>query len=246
MNIKRDVLGLARDQIFSGDVGDVLADVLLDARRTACLRSSSVLASRSAVIASSGNLASMTSGPLIRHEDRAVRPRLVRQRELEFIGAFRQPVGDDRFHAGPWPKAPRDCLLSKHALQRVHLRRQFGDVLLRASRSPPAARAAAADARWCSWSRSSSTRRGSASPRRAACSRSAAIASAILQPVAHGIEPRVEFAQPLLGRRVGRRLARAQQQHDDDERRRRRCTGAATTSGQSDMSGFRTCEQLLA
>ena len=38
----------------------------------------------------------------------------VRQRELEFVGALRQPVGDDRFHAALAEGAAR-CLLAKHA-----------------------------------------------------------------------------------------------------------------------------------
>ena len=35
--------------------------------------------------------------------------------------------------------------------------------------------------------------------------------------LAHGIEPRVEFGQPLLGRRIDGRRARAQQQRDDGD-----------------------------
>ena len=37
----------------------------------------------------------------------------------------------------------------------------------------------------------------------------------VLQPTAHGIEPRVELAQPLLGRGVDGRSARARQQQQD-------------------------------
>ena len=58
---QRQVLGLAGDEVFLGDVVDVLVDVLPHALRRD-LRSSSVLASRNAVTASSGNLASITSG----------------------------------------------------------------------------------------------------------------------------------------------------------------------------------------
>ncbi len=39
----------------------------------------------------------------------------------------------------------------------------------------------------------------------------------VLQPAAHGVEPRIEFGHALLGDRVGHRFARAQQQHEDDD-----------------------------
>ena len=39
----------------------------------------------------------------------------------------------------------------------------------------------------------------------------------ILQPAAHGIEPGIEFAQPLLGRRIDGGRLPAQLQHDDGD-----------------------------
>ncbi len=39
----------------------------------------------------------------------------------------------------------------------------------------------------------------------------------ILQPAAHGVEPRIELGHALLGGGVGHRFARAQQQHEDDD-----------------------------
>ena len=70
-------------------------------------------------------------GPVVRQEYRAVRPAPVGERELEFVAVFRQPVLDDELHAALAERAAL-LLVGQHALQRGHLRRQVGDVPLRA------------------------------------------------------------------------------------------------------------------
>ena len=108
-------------------LGDVLAHAL---RRRPC-DPRPMRASRNAVTASSGNLASITSGRCVGQEDDAVRPRLVRQRVLEFVDALGQAVLDDRLHPRLAESAAR-LLVGEHVAQRGHLCRQIGDVLLRA------------------------------------------------------------------------------------------------------------------
>ena len=68
---------------------------------------------------------------LVGQKDRAIRPHPVRERELEFVGAFREPVLDDHFHAALAEGAAL-LLVGEHARERRHLRGQVGDVLLRA------------------------------------------------------------------------------------------------------------------
>ena len=80
--------------------------------------------------ASSGNFEFDDQRPLVREMDHAIRPGGIRQRELEFVGALRQPVLDDHFHAALAEGAAL-LLVGQHALQRGHLRGQRGDVLLR-------------------------------------------------------------------------------------------------------------------
>ena len=60
----------------------------------------------------------------------AVRPRAVRQRELEFVGALRQPVLDDRLHARLAEGAAR-LLVGEHLAQRGDLGGEVGEILLR-------------------------------------------------------------------------------------------------------------------
>ena len=101
------------------------------ARAPACLRASSVFASRKAVTASSGNFASMTSGrPSGRNTTQSGR--------LLFDSVYwnsKHPFGRPSWtiiSIRPWPNAPRCLLVGEHALQRRDLRGEIGDVLLRA------------------------------------------------------------------------------------------------------------------
>ena len=68
---------------------------------------------------------------LVGQEHAAVGTRLVGQRVLEGIGAFRQAVLDDRLHP-PLAEGAARLLVGEHALQRRHLGGKVGDVLLRA------------------------------------------------------------------------------------------------------------------
>ena len=188
--------------------------------RVACSRSSSVLAFSSAVVASSGNLASMIEMPVVRHVDAAIRPRIVRQRELEFIGALRQPVGDDGFHAA-LAEGAAALLVVEHLLQRRHGRGQIGDVLLRRvdHRQPRMQLLQmVGGVLGRGLHRLADVLRHRVEPRIHGLLQ---LRVRVLQPAAHGIEPGVELGQALLGRGSAR-AARAQQQHDDRDDARRR------------------------
>ncbi len=201
---QRDVLGLARDQIFVSDVRDVFGDVLLDARDRQFALVVGRRAARSAVIASSGNLASMIKRAGIRHEDRAIRPRLVRQRVLKFIGALRQHVGDDRFQLALAEGAAR-LLVGEHVLQRSHLRGQIGDVLLRAvdHRQPRMQLLQViGGVLGRGLHRLAEVLRHRVEPRVHGLLQ---LRLRVVPATAHGLEPGIEFGQPLLGRRVRRR-----------------------------------------
>ena len=150
----------------------------------------------------------------IRHEDRAIRPRLVLQRELEFVGSLRQPVGDDRLHS-PLAEGAARLLVGEHVLQRAHLRRQLGDVLLRAVDNGQPRMQLSAGVRWCAWS---------------SFHRLAEVLRHRVEPLVHvllqlGLRARQHLAHRLhRGRKFGdaclrggvhHRRLRPQQQHDD-------------------------------
>ena len=131
---QRHVLRLARDQVFVGDVGDVLGDVGPDAlhRRLALIVGRAVAPRRHRLERKFGVDDEMAR---LRHEDHAVRPRLVGQRELEFVGALGQEIGDDRLELALAERAARLLVgedIVERADMRSHLARKLGDVLLRA------------------------------------------------------------------------------------------------------------------
>ena len=94
---QREFLGLARNQIFSGDVGNVLADV-----------GPQPLPGGAALVvglglAIGGDAFEREFGvddqrTLVRHEHAAVGAGAVRQRMLERIGALWQAILNDQFH----------------------------------------------------------------------------------------------------------------------------------------------------
>ena len=95
---QRQILRLAGDQVFLRNVAHMRADMLAQEFGRGMAR---VVALR---VAERGDGFERELGvdhqrALVRQEDRAIRPRAVRERELEFVGAFREPVLDDHFHA---------------------------------------------------------------------------------------------------------------------------------------------------
>ncbi len=124
-----DVLGLALDQIFPGNVVDVLAEILT--QLTHGLKPFFV---GFGVFERGGGFQREfgidNQMPLVRHVDAAVWPGIVGQRELELISALWQPVGDDRLHAA-LAEGAAALLVVENFLQRRHRRGQIGDVLLR-------------------------------------------------------------------------------------------------------------------
>ena len=126
---QRDVLRLSGDEIFVRNVGDVLGNVLLNARhRNFALLIGCGVAPCGHRFERKFRVNDERAG--FRHENRAIGPRLVRQRELELERAFRQRVGNDRFQL-PLSEGAARLLVGEHAVQGVHLRRQIGDVFLR-------------------------------------------------------------------------------------------------------------------
>ena len=71
----------------------------------------------------------MHSGRCVGQKHHAVRPLAAGERELEFVGALRHAVLDDRFHPRLAERAAR-LLVGEHVAQRRHLRRQIGEVLV--------------------------------------------------------------------------------------------------------------------
>ncbi len=100
-------------------------------RTPACLRASSVSASRKAVTASSGNLASMASGrPSGRNTTQSGRLLFgsVYWNSKQVFGSPSRTMISMR----PWPNAPRACLLLSTLCRVVTCEARLGDVLLRA------------------------------------------------------------------------------------------------------------------
>jgi hypothetical protein len=127
---QRQILGLARDEILVGDVVDVAGKILAQPRAR-------LLALVFALgVAECGHRLERKLGvdhqrALVGQEHRAIGPAAVRERELELVTAFRQPVADDELHAA-LPERAALLLVGEHVLQRGHLRGQIGNVLLRA------------------------------------------------------------------------------------------------------------------
>ena len=124
-----DVLRLALDEIFPGNIVDVLAEILAK-----LARGLEPLVIGLGVFQRGGGfereLGVDDQMAPVRHVDAAVGSGIIGQRELEFIGALRQAVGNDRLHA-PLAEGAAALLVVEHLLQRRHRGRQIGDVLLR-------------------------------------------------------------------------------------------------------------------
>ena len=163
---QRGVLGLARDQVFLGNVGDMLHDVGAQpiARELALLVAARVMQRRHCLQWKLGIDAERT---LIGQEHHAIRPLVVRKRELEFEGALRHAVLDDRLHPRLAEGAAR-LLVGEHVAQGRDLRGQVGEVLVRAvDDAEPLVQLAQASPSCCAWS-APSTGRPDGSPNRAA------------------------------------------------------------------------------
>ena len=192
---------LALDQIFAGNVVDMLAEILPQLARglQPLLVGLGVFQRGRRLQREFGVDDEM---PVIRHVDAAIRARIIRQRELEFIGALRQPVGDDRFHAA-LAEGAAALLVVENLLQRRHRRGQIGDVLLRrVDHGEPRVQLLQmiGGVLGRGLHRLAEVLRHRVEPRVHGLLQ---LRMRILQPAAHGIEPRIEFAQPLLGRGVG-------------------------------------------
>ena len=127
---QRQLVRLARDQVFRGDVADVARHVLAQPRR----RLLALLLVARLAIGGHGferELGVDHQRALVGQEHGAVGTRAVGERVLELVAALGQPVLDDRLHAALAEGAAR-LLVAEHGAERSHLRGEIGDVLLRA------------------------------------------------------------------------------------------------------------------
>ena len=174
-----------------GDVGDVLADVGAHARDGVL----ALLVGRRAAQRRhrfERKLGVDHQRPGVGHEDRAVRPLAVRERVLEFIGALRQHVGDDRLQLALAERAAR-LLVRQHVLQRVTW--AASSVMFFCALSITASRACSC----CKWSvvflvvvchRLAEVLAHRVEPR---VDRLLQLAVRALQPAAHVVEPGIEL-----------------------------------------------------
>ena len=126
---QRGVLGLAGDQIFLGDVVDVLHHVVAQA-----LRGEFAFLVAARIVQCGHRLQRKfrvdAERALVGQEHHAVRALPRRERVLELVGALRHAVLHDRFHPRLAERAAR-LLVGEHVAQGRHLRGQVGEVLVR-------------------------------------------------------------------------------------------------------------------
>ena len=120
---------LARDQVFPRNIGNVLVDVLayLTGRGRTC-----VVRLCFPVLCHRFQRELRVDGkpPLVGHQNTAIGPHSVAERELKIIAAFRQTILNDDLHPA-LPESTALLLACKDRLQRGHLGRKVGDVFLR-------------------------------------------------------------------------------------------------------------------
>ena len=229
---QRHVLGLARDQVFVGDIADMFCDV----RTHASDRKFAIVVAL--CFAKRGHRFEWKfgvddQGRSVGQVHDAIGPRLVGEGCLEFVAILRQAILNDHLHPR-LPEGAARLLVGKHALQARHLGGEVGDVLLRVvdQREPRVQLLQML---------------GGVLGRRAhrvaqpGGDRVEPLMHRVLQlrlcpgeQFAHGLDARIEFGHPLLGDRVVQRFARPRQHHDDDKD----AEGHGCPNGQSQGRGM--------